>query len=529
MTIMRATWQTRAELQRRTAVVLVLLFAAPVYASKAGTFESTTTHATAALATAEQPSAGQAPALKTNPAAMSPVASSPASRFFIAMPAASDPAPTTDAARFRVWQQQARAVYRAALLWPNPPKVQAQLLRSEQVSATAVTPTQTVTGNTAVIASAYGEMPLRKTAVASAKGTEAAGFVRELYQLQLTEHSRTNAYLLRPPQVRAGVLLLHDHGAFFAIGKEKWLAAPPQALAQRSSATTPSHTPSSVHTPSSAHTQSPSDTVSSPATPNNTAESPWPAASRWQAKYFDGHAIADELAAQGYLVLVADSVGFGEHGQLQYAEQQQLAAHLLATGHSLAGLAAVEDLQLAAFLRSQLGGDKPLISLGFSMGAFRAWQVAALSDEVDASAAICWFGRWQDMVQAGSNLDKGQTAFYFLHPGLNARYDIPDLVSMAAPKPLYLINGGQDALMPVDGVLHGYRQLQQVWRLLGAEAQLRTELWSEAGHRFSAAQQQQVWQWLHEVSGTPRTAITKSEIATFVTTMARTPKAGTQR
>lgn len=502
---------------RHTLCVLLLvaaaLSAAPVYASprdaaKADTFAPTTVHATAAQSIAD-------------PAPSSAVSKSPASRFFIAMPAASDPAPTTDAARFRVWQQQARAVYRAALLWPNLPKVQAQLLRSEQVSATAVTPPQTMTSNAPVSASAYGEMPLRKTAEitadvtakASAKGTAAAGVVRELYQLQLTEHSRTNAYLLRPPQVRAGVLLLHDHGAFFAIGKEKWLAAPPQALAQRSSATSPSHTPSSVHTPSSAHTPSPADTASSAdtATHSNTPESPWPAALRWQAKYFDGHAIADELAAQGYLVLVADSVGFGEHGQLQYAEQQQLAAHLLATGHSLAGLAAVEDLQLAAFLRSQLGADKPLISLGFSMGAFRAWQVAALSDEVDASAAICWFGRWQDMVQVGSNLDKGQTAFYFLHPGLNARYDIPDLVSMAAPKPLYLINGGQDALMPVDGVLHGYRQLQQVWRLLGAEAQLRTELWSEAGHRFSAAQQQQVWQWLHEISETSKSETPLSE------------------
>lgn len=478
-------------------LVAAALSAAPVYASPRDAAKADTFAPTTAQATAAQSRAGH-----VVPAPSSAVSKSPASRFFIAMSAASDPAPTTDAARFRVWQQQARAVYRAALLWPNLPKVQAQLLRSEQMSATAVTPTQTMTSNAPVIASAYGEMPLRKTAEitadftakASAKGTAAAGVVRELYQLQLTEHSRTNAYLLRPPQVRAGVLLLHDHGAFFAIGKEKWLAAPPQALAQRSSATSPSHTPSPADTASSADT----------ATHSNTAESPWPAALRWQAKYFDGHAIADELAAQGYLVLVADSVGFGEHGQLQYAEQQQLAAHLLATGHSLAGLAAVEDLQLAAFLRSQLGADKPLISLGFSMGAFRAWQVAALSDEVDASAAICWFGRWQDMVQAGSNLDKGQTAFYFLHPGLNARYDIPDLVSLAAPKPLYLINGGQDALMPVDGVLHGYRQLQQVWRLLDAETQLRTELWSEAGHRFSAAQQQQVWQWLQQISETPR-------------------------
>ncbi len=519
MTIMRATWQTRAELQRRTAVVLVLLFAAPVYASKAGTFESTTTHATAALATAEQPSAGQAPALKTNPAAMSPVASSPASRFFIAMPAASDPAPTTDAARFRVWQQQARAVYRTALLWPDLPKVQTQLLHSEQVSATAVTPTQASSANEPVIATAYGEMPLRKTPEtpkASAEVVNGSSFVRELYQLQLTEHSRTNAYLLRPPQVRAGVLLLHDHGAFFAIGKEKWLAAPQSAHTPLSSATAPSHIQPSSH--------------ASPTTsPSNTPESPWKAALRWQAKYFDGHAIADDLAAQGYLVLVADSVGFGEHGQLQYADQQQLAAHLLATGHSLAGLAAVEDLQLAAFLRSQLGADKPLISLGFSMGAFRAWQVAALSDEVDASAAICWFGRWQDMVQAGSNLDKGQTAFYFLHPGLNARYDIPDLVSLAAPKPLYLINGGQDALMPVDGVLHGYRQLQQVWRLLDAEAQLRTELWSEAGHRFSAAQQQQVWQWLQQISETPRSGTAHSGTSKSATPLSETSGSTTPR
>lgn len=428
----------------------------------------------------------------------------PSSRFMLPMPAASDPAPTTDASRFQAWQQQGRAVYRAALLWPALPTVQATLIRSEPMplatpaAAPAPSAATALNATPAASTSGYGETPLRPQPQAS----QIYSYVREQYQLQLTEHSQTEAYLLRPTQVRAGVLLLHDHGAFFAIGKEKWLAAP-TALASNTVSTAKNE-------------QLPAATAS-----------PWSAAQRWQAKYFEGHAIADDLAAQGYMVLVADSVGFASHGQQHYADQQQLAAHLLATGHSLAGLAAVEDLQLAAFLRSQLGADKPLVSLGFSMGAFRAWQVAALSDEVDASAAVCWFGRWQDMVLAGSNLDKGQTAFYFLHPGLNARYDIPDLVSMAAPKPLYLINGGQDMLMPVDGVQQGYRQLQQVWRLLGAEAQLRTELWSEAGHRFTAAQQQQVWQWLQQVSGTPRSGTPTSGTFRSGTPTAQTPDANT--
>ncbi len=67
-----------------------------------------------------------------------------------------------------------------------------------------------------------------------------------------------------------------------------------------------------------------------------------------------------------------------------------------------------------------------------------------------------------------------------------------------APKALYLINGGQDPLMPLQGVIQGQQQLKKVWKAFGAESALRTEIWTEARHEFNQQQQQQVWSWLNQ-------------------------------
>ncbi|WP_337881312.1 alpha/beta fold hydrolase [Rheinheimera sp.] len=320
---------------------------------------------------------------------------------------------------FSAWQQQQKQRYRAALLWPDDAPATGQLHHTE----------------------------------------ERDGYQLEYWQVQLTSQTHSQAIVLRPARPIGAVLLLHDHGAFFAIGKEKYFR--PTDRAQLA------------------------------------------LAQPWVDKYFSGVFIGDELARQGYLVLAADSPGFASRGPISYDQQQQLAANLLAAGHSLAGLAAYEDMQLAGFLRQQLhNASQPIISLGFSMGAFRAWQVAALSDHVNAAVAACWFNSWPALLSSGSNLAKGQSSFYFLHPGLNSQLDIADLVSLAAPKPLYLLNGGQDPLMPADAVLKGYHQLKQAWQQAGAAEKLRTELWTEAKHEFHLAQQQQVWAWLRELQAT---------------------------
>jgi dienelactone hydrolase len=280
----------------------------------------------------------------------------------------------------------------------------------------------------------------------------------ELWQIPLSKISHTKAIVLQPTDqpIKAAVLLLHDHGAYFVIGKEKMIRPFADSAFKKE-------------------------------------------AKDWVDKYYSGRFIGDELAEQGYLVLAADTSGFGERGPIQYEQQQQLAANLLATGHSLSGLSAYEDMQLAKFLaeRSEVPKGK-IAAIGFSMGAYRAWQVAALSEHIQAAAAICWFNTYQQLLQPGANLTKGQSSFYMLHPGLARQLDIPDQVSLMAPKALYLINGGQDPLMPVQGVMQGQQQLKKVWQAFGTESALRTEIWSEARHEFNQQQQQQVWSWLDQ-------------------------------
>lgn len=289
------------------------------------------------------------------------------------------------------------------------------------------------------------------------------GYQAERWLISLTAGNPVPVLLLRPHGTGPfpAVLLLHDHGAHFSIGKEKLV----QPFA---------------------------------------SDSKLADALAWVKRHYGGKFIGDELAQQGYLVLAADTLGWGERGSLTYDTQQALAANFLQLGRSLAGFAAYEDLRLAAFLKQLAASDDNRIAaIGFSMGAFRAWQLSALTDDIQAAAAISWMTTLDTTMTPGNNQLRGQSAFWMTHPGLAAQLDYPHIAAIAAPKPALFITGAKDKLMPATGTLQAYQQLQHVWQAHGAAQQLVTELWPEMGHEFTQAQQQRVWQWLAEVFSQP--------------------------
>lgn len=282
------------------------------------------------------------------------------------------------------------------------------------------------------------------------------GYQAELWSVQLTRYSRVKLLLLRPSHTGPlpAVLLLHDHGARFDIGKEKMIR-PFADDARLASAT------------------------------------------QWSKRYFSGNFVGDELAKQGYLVVAADTLGWSDRGPIEFSQQQALASNFFLMGRSLAGMAAYEDLQLVRFIRQMPAVDSERVAaLGFSMGAFRAWQLAALTDDIKAAVAVAWFNRYQHLLVPGNNIIGGQSAFYMVHPGLAAQLDIPDVASLAAPKAMLFINGGKDKLMPEAGVTDAYQRIARVWQAYNAADALTTQLWPEYGHEFSARQQQQAFAWL---------------------------------
>ncbi|MEU6525563.1 alpha/beta fold hydrolase [Streptomyces sp. NPDC046924] len=290
-------------------------------------------------------------------------------------------------------------------------------------------------------------------------GPDGDGYTRACVELSLTRYGRVRGSLLTPrgPGPFPAVLLLHDHGSRFDIGKEKGVR-------------------------------------------------PWydearlASAEQWAERYFAGRFVGDELARRGHVVLCLDALGWGERGPLVYERQQELASNLFHLGSSLAGLHAREDQRAAAFLAGLDRVDaRRVAALGFSMGGYRAWQVAALSDHVAAAASVCWMTGLKEMMVPGNNTLRGQSAFHMLHPGLARHLDIPDVASIAAPRPVLFFHGGLDALFPADGVRTAYDRLRAVWRSRGAEDRLRLKTWPDRGHVFDDAMQDEVYAWLGSV------------------------------
>lgn len=272
----------------------------------------------------------------------------------------------------------------------------------------------------------------------------------------LTADSRVLGYLLVPKAQGPfpGVLLLHDHGARFDIGKEKVIrpfSSDPELL--------------------------------------DTAQG-------WVNQFYGGRFLGDELAKRGYICFATDALNWGDRAGAEYADQQALASNLLNLGMSYAGIVAWEDLQSAEFLASLPFVDSSRIAvMGFSFGGFRSWQLAALSDKIACGVAVGWMGTNAGLLQPGNNRTLGQSAFLTTHPDLANYLDFPDVASMACPKPMLFIHGKKDKLFPAELVMEAYEKMRAVWRSQGKEGYLKTELW-DTGHEFTEEMQEHAFHWL---------------------------------
>lgn len=284
--------------------------------------------------------------------------------------------------------------------------------------------------------------------------------VAQRIAFNLSRDARVTGLLLLPKGEGPfpAVVMYHDHGARFDIGKEKWI------------------------TPLQDDTRLAS-------------------AQEWAGKVFEGRLPGDELARRGYLVFATDALGWSERGGLDYAGQQALAANLFNLGSSLAGQMALEDVRAAAFVASLAQADPQRIAaVGFSLGAFRAWQATALNEQISACAAICWMARAADLMSPGNNSIRGNSAWHMIHPGLLRELDHPDLASLAAPRPMLLFSGAADPLFPPASVDQAVARMARVWQAWGAAEGFRHQRWP-GGHEFTAAQQEAVWGWLDDLFG----------------------------
>jgi len=282
--------------------------------------------------------------------------------------------------------------------------------------------------------------------------------VRKL-AVNISGDSRVLAYLTVPKGRGPfpAVLVLHDHGGRFDIGKEKMVR------------------------------------------PFDVPETVSKSSEEWIHRAYGGRSVADELSKRGYVCFVTDALNWGDRGGGGDRGQQAIASNLMHLGMSFSGVMAWEDLRAAEFLAGLPEVDRNRIAaLGHSMGAYRAWQVAAASPHIAAGVANCWMATVKSLIVPGNNQARGDPAYSMLHPGLLADLDYPDIASLACPKPMLFYNGRHDRLFPQFGVEHAYAKMRAVWLSQGASDRLVTTTWP-VEHTFTAAMQEAAFTWLDAV------------------------------
>lgn len=284
------------------------------------------------------------------------------------------------------------------------------------------------------------------------------GYTAQKIRFYVNKWENTLAYLLVPDgatkKKKAGaILMLHDHGAHFSIGKEKMVR------------------PFGVD----------SLTVAD--------------AEDWAIRCYDGKFVGDEYAKAGYVILSTDALFWGDRGRkegMRYDSQQALSANMLQMGTSWGAWITWDDIRSAEFLAQLPMVDKKRVGcLGFSMGSYRSWMVAALSDAVAASAAVCWMNDTEHLMSLTNNQNKGGSAYSMLIPGIRNIMDYADVAALACPKPSLFFNGYRDKLFPVDGVNNAYQSMREVWQSQKADDRLTTKIWEEK-HFFNQQMQGEV-------------------------------------
>lgn len=277
--------------------------------------------------------------------------------------------------------------------------------------------------------------------------------------LNITGDSRVLALMTIPkgPGPFPAVLLLHDHGAKFDIGKEKVIE------------------------------------------PWEMPEEKLASSRDWVNKYYGGRFLGDELARRGYLCFATDMLNWSDRGGAGFENQQSLASNIMHLGMTHAGLIAHEDVRAAEFLANHAQVDsRRVAAMGLSVGSFRTWQLAALSDHIAAGAAICWMATTKGLMVPGNNQTKGQSAFVMTHPNLSNFLDYADVASLACPKPMLFFNGIQDGLFPVESAQEAHRKMRTIWESQGAGDKLVTRMW-DVPHLYNAVMQDEAFKWLDQV------------------------------
>jgi dienelactone hydrolase len=158
-------------------------------------------------------------------------------------------------------------------------------------------------------------------------------------------------------------------------------------------------------------------------------------------------------------------------------------------GKTLTGLRVTEVLKAFNYLAARPEVDANRIGLmGFSGGALIGYVSAVLEARISATVLTGFTNTIKDSIFAVHHCIDNYT------PSLLVHAELPELIGLIAPRPLFLESGDKDPIFPVDGFRKAAADIQAIYDAEGAGAQLETDLFPGV-HEISG---RRAYDWLKD-------------------------------
>jgi dienelactone hydrolase len=235
---------------------------------------------------------------------------------------------------------------------------------------------------------------------------------------------------------------------------------------------------------------------------------------------YGGVAVADALAARGYVVIVIDAFYFGErrlnfqHMPPELVKEMQrraryktgvvgineqyhfleelMARNLFAAGATWMGVMSHDDRAAVGYLTTRPEVDAARIGcLGLSMGGMRTNWLHATEPRLKAAVSIGWMTDWRLLIPGGQ---VGGHSWSQYVPGLTGALELSDLGAMGEGA-LMVQSCLQDSLFTVDGMRATADRIGALFNKAGQPERYAARFY-DAPHEFNPDMQRDAFAWL---------------------------------
>jgi dienelactone hydrolase len=239
-----------------------------------------------------------------------------------------------------------------------------------------------------------------------------------------------------------------------------------------------------------------------------------------QDRYYAGLAWANELARRGYVVLVHDAFTFasrrmrpadlpkiikgdlveqnpesedeiGRYNRFAANHEHLIAKSLFCAGTTWPGIFCAEDQRALDYLCSRAEVDAGRVGCcGLSGGGLRTVYLTGADPRIRCACCTGMMTTWRDYL-----LNKCYTHTWMIYiPGLSRELDYPEILGLAVPNPVLVLNNREDQLFTVPEMERADRILAEVYRKAGAVDRYQAKFYP-GPHKFDREMQADAFQW----------------------------------